>query len=137
MTKKIKIVIIGDIHGNIESVKYITLLLREIEFDYILMVGDIGLDYDKNDEYEKIIGLYYIEVIFKLLNILKKPIYYVPGNHDHVDMHKFIKLERLINVDYLHNGQFFKNRVLNVLGIGGSPVTLGKWTYEDMRYQYY
>ncbi len=51
-----KLIVIGDIHGKIENVKYISLLLKEIDFDYVFLVGDIGPDYDILDEYEKTLG---------------------------------------------------------------------------------
>ena len=102
---------------------------QEIRLYYDLSGIDIDR-YDINDKYESIIGLYYIETIFKLLSIIKKSIYYIPGNHDYADMHSFIKLKYVTNVDYLQNSQIFKKNELNILGIGGSPNTPGEWTYE-------
>jgi hypothetical protein len=125
-----KLVVLGDIHGNIENVKYISLLLREIDFEYIFLVGDIGFDYNISDDHERILSSYYNDAIFKSLKIFNKPLFFIPGNHDHSNFDEYVKLKGLINVDFLSKEKVFKNKKLNILGIGGSPKTPGKWTYE-------
>lgn len=125
-----KFAVIGDIHGKIEPIKYICLLLDNSDIDFIILVGDIGPDFDFEDKHERSIGILYIESILKMLKTLNKPIFFVPGNHDYSMISKYIKLKQIFNVDYLTNKSIFKNHEINILGLGGSPTTPGNWIYE-------
>ena len=72
------VAMLSDIHGNIQKFLNDVSVLQLTEKDYVLVLGDFGLIWDKNKtEYER--------DIYRKLAELKCRILFIDGNHDNID----------------------------------------------------
>lgn len=128
--KSLKLLIVSDIHDNIENVKKLVELSKNTKYDYVFCCGDtVDLPIAKNDVKE--ISDKYTEILKNIYIELEKiaPIIWVPGNHEpghcfhenfkdvtekSKNLHK--KIEKLDDKFY-------------IVGLGGAvPIlTGGKW----------
>eukprot|EP00834_Sanchytrium_tribonematis_P000273 NODE_5_length_72347_cov_1.339331.p41 type:complete len:230 gc:universal NODE_5_length_72347_cov_1.339331:18730-18041(-) len=118
-----KLLVLTDLHLNFNFEK-----LFSIECDYVIVIGDLyNIDHSNSKEDEV-----NLDLVFKSLSaITKKPIYFVPGNHDP----SFCFLE---NAKYQHATNFHHKLIaidgLSFLGYGGSTssyyVESGKIAWE-------
>lgn len=73
-----KIALIGDLHGRLDSHTIFNFLTSQKEHDLIIQCGDFGFVWDGSQS-EK-------EFINKLSRRLKTPLLIVPGNHENYDL---------------------------------------------------
>ena len=108
--KKIKLIFISDVHLGSNSEKHLQKIfneLKKINFDILLIGGDL-ID----------LSNFNIQNL-KILNLIKKPILFVTGNHEHYlsDWNRIsLKLSEfnIRNID----GKTFKSKELNIIGVG-------------------
>lgn len=119
-----KIVVIGDIHYQLNRLRVILEEVSQIEnLDGILLVGDIGLDRDRSLPNKFAMRTAQIESIQTVVGLIKAkvscPVYYVPGNHDPAGI---MLPENVDRTSKNLNG-------LEIFGIGGAPGDFG-FPYE-------
>ena len=128
-----KILVVTDIHDDIEKVKLLIERVSSIKFDYIFCCGDVvSVPIDKNDDEEVT-----KEYIIKLKNIfieLEKlgPVIWVPGNHEPgIYFHENIE-EVTNNSINLHKKIKKLDDNLYIVGLGGSvPIMTGhQWRHN-------
>jgi hypothetical protein len=127
-----RLLLIGDIHGDSESfVKILSHNLRN-KFDAILLVGDIGLPIlnTRNKTNEKLRKFYEYSVKFVLhcANEFELPVLYVPGNWDLPKSN--YRYKYINNIDIIGSGNVLKLHNFNFLGIGGSSKINNQFPYE-------
>jgi len=127
-----KILVVTDIHDDIEKIKMLVDKVKNIKFDFVFCCGDaVSVPIDKNDDTE--VTKEYILKLKYIFTELEKigHIYWVPGNHepgiyfttneeptkDSENLHK--KIKKLDNNFY-------------IVGLGGSvPIMTGrKWKHN-------
>lgn len=118
-----KFSVIGDIHSNL---KYLQLAVDEIkkhEVDVVFLTGDLSNVYIRNVYNFELYAKYEVSInkVFNLLDSQKINYYFVPGNHDSVDILK----SHSRNIDKL----LLNINNLSIFGIGGAPIGFG-WPYE-------
>lgn len=107
-----KILVISDIHNEMNYIEKLMRVARGINFDLIICTGDITDFFQLQTEYTQV---EISDMIIKKLLTLKKPLLCIPGNHDPVDI---IKLFDFYNIN-LH----MKSREImgmNFIGFGGA-----------------
>jgi len=135
----LRILIIGDIHNDLEHLGAVVFMCSNLELDLIVLTGDFAdflphtIPQIKNSRtYRAAENIYYtqLQAIFKLLATLNVPIVYVHGNHDlRFYDEKFHKLA--YNVDLLSgNEKYIHNNFLAFVGFGGSTYTPFRGPYE-------
>ncbi len=90
----IRFLAVGDLHGDVERTKKILEKARKENIDFLILTGDLTYF----DQHPELIG--------KVLKDCKRPIYFIPGNHDSeltVEM-----LYRLFGLKPFHKGYFIK-----------------------------
>lgn len=136
-----KILVISDIHDNINSLKSLKTKVGSIKFDYIFFCGDAVERYKNNDSI-------YQQIFSELEKIA--PVLWVPGNHEPNIYYNISKNEVSKNSKNLHKKNKKLDEKLYIVGLGGSlPILTGyKWKYnsilfkdlnfqKDFRYQGY
>ncbi|MCK5564748.1 MAG: metallophosphoesterase [Planctomycetes bacterium] len=130
-----KILVFGDIHGDSIVLLNTICHASNHDVDFMVCTGDIGPDVMGDIEMTNKLRkqLYEIQTnaILSAIAKLKKPLLFVPGNHDRKE---FFRKERhlkgkLRNVDVLLGSAPFSSNGISFLGIGGSP-GMGLWPYE-------
>ncbi|TDT70473.1 hypothetical protein EV215_1018 [Hypnocyclicus thermotrophus] len=112
--KEYKILFFSDLHlselTNKNKIKRIIKKIKEIDFDFILIGGDI-LDYDY-----KLIDKNIIFLLKETIKEISKKVYTVIGNHDVYDeLEKYIEFCKLIDVEILADDSFEYDE-LSILG---------------------
>ncbi len=83
-----KILLAGDWHGNVQSMRNVFAYACRVEADQIIQVGDMGFGWERQ-QFKGGNGL--IECAFtrqceKMVNETGIPLYWLPGNHEHYDL---------------------------------------------------
>jgi len=136
----LRILVLGDIHGEISSVGRVVMTVQQKRFDGIFLVGDIGVASLENqrERASKIKnGIYRASVscVFETLRELGAPIFYVPGNWDPKNIG--LNLDQVNNVDLNGEGHICKLGDFQIVGLGGSS-SIGmnfpyEWPDKDMK----
>lgn len=126
---------LGDIHGMGNELLHVLHDGFMHKPDAVISSGDIGSDIfgnlvTFNKERETLYQVHTLSLLLAMA-VCKKPVIYVPGNHDHFDW-SFAdgESEYIFNVDILTGGAATTVNNVCVLGIGGSPRTDGFWINE-------
>ncbi len=127
-----KFLVIGDIHGESNSLSRVLLAAVPYNPDAMILVGDIGspilgsrVEHTSLREnlYEKS-----LQSIFSILELFDLPTFFVPGNRDLVHI-KYTNAN-INNVDIMGEGAPGFMAHMNIIGIGGAGLTTGQWPYE-------
>lgn len=136
-----RIAVIGDLHGEYKLLSLMLAHLMEIDYQLLMLVGDIGIDafpedapqsQCRNAAYND--NLFSIKTVLKLLakdddlNIPAIPVYYVAGNHDSPNID--LKGNHIFNIDLRSNGQIKTFHNTPFCGIGGSTISPGRFINE-------
>ena len=118
-----KFAVIGDIHSNLIYLQMAVDEIKKHNVDVVFLTGDLSNVYIRNNYNPELYAKYEISVnnVFKLLDENNINYYFVPGNHDSVDILK----NHPKNIDR----KITNINELSVFGIGGSPLGFG-WPYE-------
>ena len=99
----------SDIHGNSLAVKNIVQKTFAESVDLVVVCGDITHFGD----------IIQAKEVLKLLTILNRPLFFVPGN---CDSRELVNIQFFIGAENIH-GRCRKMDGFNFLGVGGSPPT--------------
>lgn len=130
----LRILGIGDIHGEINILSKMMLGVVSLKPDLIVHIGDIGSDVlgprNKNAEFATKVYSSSVKSVFSILETLDIPIYFVPGNHDLENIDYSSPL--VFNCDLLAKGKLVKVSNWSIWGIGGSNEVVkgGLFSYE-------
>ena len=128
---KIKILVVTDIHDDLEKIKKLVVKYKDTKFNYVFCCGDvIDVPINQNDnkeitdKYDKILKSIFLE-LGKLA-----PIFWVPGNHEpgHYFQNDQNSLDKEVtdNSFNLHKKIKKLDEKLYILGIGGGlPIMTG------------
>jgi Icc-related predicted phosphoesterase len=127
-----KILVVTDIHDDIEKIKILVDKVKDIKFDFVFCCGDaVSVPIDKNDDTEVI-----KEYILKLKNIFTElekigHIYWVPGNHE-PGIYFTTNEEPTKDSENLHKKIKKLDDNFYIVGLGGSvPIMTGrKWKHN-------
>jgi Icc-related predicted phosphoesterase len=127
-----KILVVTDIHDDIEKIKILVDKVKDIKFDFVFCCGDaVSVPIDKNDDTEVT-----KEYILKLKNIFKElekigHIYWVPGNHE-PGIYFTTNEEPTKDSENLHKKIKKLDDNFYIVGLGGSvPIMTGrKWKHN-------
>lgn len=129
-----KILIVGDLHGDYES---LASLLKTEKFSLVFQLGDLGLYTDfKTAKADKKTWKHNGSEIIKFvkdyqngyIKPLPCPVYYIKGNHDDYDHFKELEELNLFNIDCKRISRTTLNGTkISIAGFGGifSPVKYG------------
>ena len=113
-----KILVISDIHNNINKVKILAGKVKSLKFDFIFCCGDVA-DRNINSEVME-------EYFTKLKNIFKElekiaNVIWVPGNHEYISFFtEKYKKELTKNSENIHKKYKKIDDKLFIVGLGGS-----------------
>ena len=127
-----KILVVTDIHDDIEKIKILVDKVKDIKFDFVFCCGDaVSVPIDKNDDIEVT-----KEYILKLKNIFTElekigHIYWVPGNHE-PGIYFTTNEEPTKDSENLHKKIKKLDDNFYIVGLGGSvPIMTGrKWKHN-------
>ena len=127
-----KILVVTDIHDDIEKIKILVDKVKDIKFDFVFCCGDaVSVPIDKNDDTEVT-----KEYILKLKNIFTElekigHIYWVPGNHE-PGIYFTTNEEPTKDSENLHKKIKKIDDNFYIVGLGGSvPIMTGrKWKHN-------
>ena len=127
-----KILVVTDIHDDIEKIKILVDKVKELKFDFVFCCGDaVSVPIDKNDDTEVT-----KEYILKLKNIFTElekigHIYWVPGNHE-PGIYFTTNEEPTKDSENLHKKIKKLDDNFYIVGLGGSvPIMTGrKWKHN-------
>ena len=127
-----KILVVTDIHDDIEKIKILVDKVKDIKFDFVFCCGDaVSVPIDKNDDTEVT-----KEYILKLKNIFTERekighIYWVPGNHE-PGIYFTTNEEPTKDSENLHKKIKKLDDNFYIVGLGGSvPIMTGrKWKHN-------
>ena len=127
-----KILVVTDIHDDIEKIKILVDKVKDIKFDFVFCCGDaVSVPIDKNDDTEVT-----KEYILKLKNIFSElekigHIYWVPGNHE-PGIYFTTNEEPTKDSENLHKKIKKLDDNFYIVGLGGSvPIMTGrKWKHN-------
>jgi Icc-related predicted phosphoesterase len=127
-----KILVVTDIHDDIEKIKILVDKVKDIKFDFVFCCGDaVSVPIDKNDDTEVT-----KEYILKLKNIFTElekigHIYWVPGNHE-PGIYFTTNEEPTKDSENLHKKIKKLDDNFYIVGLGGSvPIMTGrKWKHN-------
>ena len=128
-----KILVVTDIHDDLEKTKKIVDKVKDSKIDFVFCCGDVvDVPIAKND-YKEVTK----EYIIKLKNIFKElekigPILWVPGNHEPGIYFTNVEEKVTGNSENLHKKIKKLNDNLFIVGLGGSvPIMTGKkWKHD-------
>ncbi len=115
--EKVKILAVGDIHGDKEFVKRLAKKAEKENVDLVVLAGDIS----HNDNTENLIGPFVKA---------KKHVLLVPGNHDSPAVVDF--LSRVYYKVQNLNGYYFIDGDLGIFGAGGADIGVNTIGEKDM-----
>ncbi|HOW36768.1 MAG TPA: metallophosphoesterase [Candidatus Pacearchaeota archaeon] len=115
--EKVKILAVGDIHGDKELVKRLAKKAEKENVDLVVLAGDIS----HNDNTENLIGPFVKA---------KKHVLLVPGNHDSPAVVDF--LSRVYYKVQNLNGYYFIDGDLGIFGAGGADIGVNTIGEKDM-----
>jgi len=115
--EKVKILAVGDIHGDKELVKRLAKKAEKENVDLVVLAGDISY----NDNTENLIGPFVKA---------KKHVLLVPGNHDSPAVVDFLS-KVYYKVQNL-NGYYFIDGDLGIFGAGGADIGINTIREKDM-----
>lgn len=127
--------VVGDIHGNLESLSKIALCAEEVHeestLDAILVVGDIGGNFlplrREPTQGQLFLWKNDVQAALNILCDVGVPVIYTLGNHDHPSAADLLgathDLARLVDRSVVQIGQW------KIVGLGGSPTSFG-WPHE-------
>jgi Icc-related predicted phosphoesterase len=134
-----RILIIGDIHGDLTFLASVVYACSNEELDLIILTGDFAdvpppqyLHSSTRDGSISPERMYQAQLtsLFNLLTILNLPIVYIPGNHD-------LPIDAEMNNDLCHNVDFlagktpfYFNNEIAIIGVGESTNTPFRGPYE-------
>lgn len=109
LNKRINIIFISDVHLGSNSINHlykICTIIKGLDYDFILIGGDL-LD-SSNFELENL----------EILKKLKKPIFFISGNHEYYlkDYKGVLKTIEKLDINFLDN-ESFKYDKINIIGI--------------------
>ena len=107
-SKKIKILAVGDVHGNERLIKNLSKKAREENVDLVILAGDLTF---AEQSVKNIVGPFIKE---------KKQVLLIPGNHESVATADFLA-EMYSNTKNIHGDSFIKEN-LGIFGAGGADV---------------
>lgn len=107
-SKKIKILAVGDIHGNEKLIKNLSKKAKEENVDLVILAGDLTFE---EQSVKNIVGPFIKE---------KKQVLLIPGNHESVATADFLA-EMYSNTKNIHGDSFIKGN-LGVFGVGGADI---------------
>ena len=127
-----KILVVTDIHDDIEKIKILVDKVKDIKFDFVFCCGDaVSVPIDKNNDTEVT-----KEYILKLKNIFTElekigHIYWVPGNHE-PGIYFTTNEEPTKDSENLHKKIKKLDDNFYIVGLGGSvPIMTGrKWKHN-------
>ena len=127
-----KILVVTDIHDDIEKIKILVDKVKDIKFDFVFCCGDaVSVPIEKNDDTEVT-----KEYILKLKNIFTElekigHIYWVPGNHE-PGIYFTTNEEPTKDSENLHKKIKKLDDNFYIVGLGGSvPIMTGrKWKHN-------
>jgi len=121
MVEKMNILVISDIHNDVENIMAYSDKMVLLDFDVLIAIGDFT-DYNVPKGFNKLdIG----KLIIEELKTFKKPIYAVPGNFDK-ELLEFFELENIS----LHGRGVVLNDV-GFYGYGGAKTPFGTLLEPD------
>lgn len=142
----VSFIAVSDIHGNMKAIHAITNFLRGKDVDALLVAGDLAKDPSKLEYSMPILKNsspksieFYIQKMIKeqknslrdVLNELGKlnlPVFVVPGNQDHPEIHELLDSTSLIyNIDK----KALKFKSLWLIGLGGCNYTPSAKTFYE------
>ena len=107
-SKKIKILAVGDIHGNESLIKNLSKKAKEENVDLVILAGDLTF---AEQSVKNIVGPFIKE---------KKQVLLIPGNHESVATADFLA-EMYSNTKNIHGDSFIKEN-LGIFGAGGADI---------------
>jgi len=105
-----KLLAFVDTHGNMKAIQQIVQKAKKQKVDVLVCAGDVSI-FEQN-----------IEKIFKKLNTIKKPILFVPGNHESAERMKKL-CKKYKNFVYM-NTAFLKLKDYIFLGFEGDGFSM-------------
>ena len=131
-----KFLVFGDIHGENSLLLETICHVSGHDVDFVVCTGDIGPDILGDIEMTNKLRaqLYKVQTdaILSAIIKLKKPLLFVPGNHDRKELLGKEQCSKtgLWNIDVLTGSMPFLSNGISALGIGGTPKTGFFWPYE-------
>ena len=127
-----KILVVTDIHDDIEKIKILVDKVKDIKFDFVFCCGDaVSVPIDKNDDTE--VTKEYILKLKYIFTELEKigHIYWVPGNHE-PGIYFTTNEEPTKDSENLHKKIKKLDDNFYIVGLGGSvPIMTGrKWKHN-------
>ena len=127
-----KILVVTDIHDDIEKIKILVDKVKDIKFDFVFCCGDaVSVPIDKNDDTE--VTKEYIQKLKNIFTELEKigHIYWVPGNHE-PGIYFTTNEEPTKDSENLHKKIKKLDDNFYIVGLGGSvPIMTGrKWKHN-------
>ena len=127
-----KILVVTDIHDDIEKIKILVDKVKDIKFDFVFCCGDaVSVPIDKNDDTE--VTKEYIQKLKNIFTELEKigHIYWVPGNHE-PGIYFTTNEEPIKDSENLHKKIKKLDDNFYIVGLGGSvPIMTGrKWKHN-------
>ncbi|HUS51044.1 MAG TPA: metallophosphoesterase [Candidatus Paceibacterota bacterium] len=116
--KKIKILAVGDIHGDTGLVKKLAKKAKEEQVDLVILAGDLTF---ADQSTKNIIGPFIKE---------KKQVLLIPGNHESIATVDFLA-EMYPNTKSIHGYSFIKNN-LGIFGAGGADIGIDRITDSEI-----
>lgn len=107
-SKKIKVLAVGDTHGNERSIRNLSKKAKEENVDLVILTGDFTF---AEQSVKNIVGPFIKE---------KKQVLLIPGNHESVATVDFLG-EMYSNTKNIHGDSFIKGN-LGVFGAGGADI---------------
>ncbi|MCH8945677.1 MAG: metallophosphoesterase [Nanoarchaeota archaeon] len=107
-SKKIKILAVGDVHGDERLIKNLSKKAKEENVDLVILAGDLTF---AEQSVKNIVGPFIKE---------KKQVLLIPGNHESVATADFLE-EMYSNTKNIHGDSFIKGN-LGVFGAGGADI---------------
>ena len=107
-SKKIKILAIGDIHGDERVIKNLSKRAKEENVDLVILAGDLTFE---EQSVKNIVGPFIKE---------KKQVLLIPGNHESVATADFLA-EMYSNTKNIHGDSFTMGNV-GIFGAGGADI---------------
>ena len=118
LKKPLKLIFLSDIHLGTNTIEHLEKIYKKIiklEFDFILVGGDLidSSSFELKD--------------LKILKNLKKPIYFISGNHEYYIKNYQEKLGKLneYNINFLDN-KSIKYKNINIIGVSDNQSTLNQ-----------
>ena len=127
-----KILVVTDIHDDIEKIKILVDKVKDIKFDFVFCCGDaVSVPIDKNDDTK--VTKEYILQLKNIFTELEKigHIYWVPGNHE-PGIYFTTNEEPTKDSENLHKKIKKLDDNFYIVGLGGSvPIMTGrKWKHN-------